>query len=559
MCRISGYSRDELIGQNPRLFRSGRHDEGFYHRMWQEIKGPGSWRGEIWNRRKNGEIFPGLLTISTVEDGSGKRYGFVASTSDLSPLHQAQERTEYLARHDALTSLPNRDALQDLLQEAMAQADQSGEQVVVSYLDLDQFKLVNESLGYQAGDRTLQEVARRLRRGLEQDNSLVRWGGDHFVAVSVTQRGSADAEDKARRLLESVNLPLDVDGHRLFLTISAGLSLYPGDAQTPEELVQHADTAMHSAKQLGRNHYKMFYETMNQEVVERLALESELRTALEQKQFILHYQPQVELATGRVRGLEALVRWRHTQRGLLMPDQFISVAEDADLIAPLGVQVLEMACRQIRLWMERGLPVERVAVNLSAHQLWEDDLAETVTEIMEKHGCPPQRLELEVTESVIMSSVEKGREALAKLHRLGVEVSIDDFGTGYSSLYYLKKLPFSVLKIDKSFVDDLPGDADSVNIVASIATLAHGMGKQVVVEGVETLPQLESVASCGCEIVQGFYFSRPLPPEEIERILSCDRRPFANRLPGARWVGTKLKPLCKMKSLPFLFFPGVAR
>lgn len=308
-----------------------------------------------------------------------------------------------------------------------------------------------------------------------------------------------------------MNLPLDVDGHRLFLTISAGLSLYPGDAQTPEELVQHADTAMHSAKQLGRNHYKMFYETMNQEVVERLALESELRTALEQKQFILHYQPQVELATGRVRGLEALVRWRHTQRGLLMPDQFISVAEDADLIAPLGVQVLEMACRQIRLWMERGLPVERVAVNLSAHQLWEDDLAETVTEIMEKHGCPPQRLELEVTESVIMSSVEKGREALAKLHRLGVEVSIDDFGTGYSSLYYLKKLPFSVLKIDKSFVDDLPGDADSVNIVASIATLAHGMGKQVVVEGVETLPQLESVASCGCEIVQGFYFSRPCP------------------------------------------------
>ncbi|MCF8034855.1 MAG: EAL domain-containing protein [Desulfarculaceae bacterium] len=533
LCEISGFSREELIDQSPRLFRSGSHDADFYRAMWQALKTEGAWRGEIWNRRKNGEIYPALLTISRVGNGQQDGTGFVAITSDLSDLRQAQERTEYLSRHDDLTGLFNRTTLHEHLKQAVEFARRQGRQVVVAYLDLDQFKLVNDSLGHEVGDRALVEVARRLHKGLLETDTLVRWGADHFVFVSLTPLGQEPAELLARRLLESVEAPLDLKGQRLFLTASAGLSIHPGDAENPEELVQHADTAMHSAKQLGRNRFQFFDASMNQYVVERLTLEGELRAALEQKQFILHYQPQVELSTGRVRGLEALVRWQHPRHGLMLPDHFIPVAEEADLIVPLGNQVLHMACAQMSRWQGMGVPVERVAVNLSSRQLWEEDLLETITNLLQEYGCPPDLLELEVTESVIMSSVEKGVEVLGRLRKLGVEVSIDDFGTGYSSLYYLKKLPFNILKIDKSFVDDIPGDEDSSNIVASIAGLAHGLHKQVVVEGVETRPQLEAVHSFGCEMVQGFYFSRPLAPEDVEQLLKSGPRPFANRIPGA--------------------------
>ena len=531
ICEISGYSRDQLLGQTPRLFRSGRHDQDFYRAMWQSLLEQGSWRGEIWDRRQNGEIYPAWLTISRVE-GGGDRSGYVVITSDLSALREAQERMDYLSRHDPLTGLPNRDSLRDRLEQALSYAEHQGRQLVVSYLDLDDFKLVNDSLGHQAGDLVLSEVAHRLRSALSEADILARWSGDHFVAASLTQRGGEYAARVAERMLNSLSESLDIQDNRLFLTASVGLSLYPVDAGQPEELVQHADTAMHEAKKQGRNRYVFFAAPMNQQVVERLSMEVDMRGALERGEFTLLYQPQVELATGRVRGLEALVRWEHPTLGLLMPDSFLPVAEESGLVVPLGRQVLEMACAQMRAWRAAGLPVELMAVNLSARQLWEEDMAATINQIMESNGCQPWRLELEVTESVIMSSVEKGVEVLGRLRASGVEVSIDDFGTGYSSLYYLKKLPFTTLKIDKSFVDDIPGDPDSTNIVASITTLAHGLGKRVVVEGVETREQMETVASFGCEMVQGFYFSRPLAPERVQQLLSRDPAPFASLIPG---------------------------
>ncbi|MCB2227030.1 MAG: EAL domain-containing protein [Desulfarculaceae bacterium] len=533
LCQTTGYTRAELIGRTPQVFRSGRHDKDFYRDMWSSITGPGSWRGEILNRRKNGEIYPALLSISRVDSNQPGAAAFVAVSSDLTALRQAQDRMKYLSRHDALTGLHNRDTLPARLDEALARARREGRQVVVSYLDLDQFKLVNESMGHEIGDQILVEVSRRLQSGLGEADALVRWGGDHFVAVFLTAPNGEEAERIAELTLKCMDAPLDMGGQRIFVTASAGLSVSPGDAETPEELIQHADTAMHAAKRRGRSRYEFFDASMNRRVVDRLTLEGELRTALEQEQFILYYQPQVELSTGRVRGLEALVRWQHPRHGLLLPESFIPVAEEADLIVPLGDQVLRMACGQIRRWLGQGLTLPRVAVNISARQIWEKDLVETVLAIMGGNGCPADKLELEVTESVIMSSVEKGMQVLGRLRELGVEVSIDDFGTGYSSLYYLKKLPFSVLKIDKSFVEDLPGDEDSSYIVATIASLAHGLGKAVVVEGVETLDQLKAVASFGCENVQGFYFSKPLPPDEATALLGSGPRPFADRLPGA--------------------------
>ncbi len=532
ICEISGYSREQLLGQTPRLFHSGRHDRDFYRAMWRSLLEQGSWRGEIWNRRQNGEIYPAWLTISRVEGSGGGQTGYVAITSDLSALREAQERMDYLSRHDPLTGLPNRDSLRDRLEQALSYAEQQERQLVVSYLDLDNFKLVNDSLGHQAGDQALSEVANRLRSALGEADTLARWGGDHFVAASLTRRDGGDAARVAERLLSALSEPLEIQGNRLFLTASVGLSLYPVDADQPEELVQHADTAMHEAKKQGRNHYVFFAAPMNRQVVERLSMEVDMRGALERGEFTLLYQPQVELATGRVRGLEALVRWEHPTQGLIMPEAFLPVAEESGLVVPLGKQVLEMACAQMRAWRAADLPVELMAVNLSARQLWDQDLTATITHIMESNGCQPQRLELEVTESVIMSSVEKGVEVLGGLRASGIEMSIDDFGTGYSSLYYLKKLPFTTLKIDKSFVDDIPQDEDSTNIVASITALAHSLGKRVVVEGVETREQLETVASFGCEMVQGFYFSPPLDPRQVQELLAHGPTPFAHLLPA---------------------------
>ena len=530
-CHISGFTREELIGERPDKLRSGRHDRDFYRAMWNSLLEDGAWRGEVWNRRKNGEIHPVWLTISRVGGDQGVQ-GYVAINSDLSALREAQERMEYLAHHDSLTGLPNRALLRDRLEQALAYAQQQERQVVVSYLDLDQFKLLNESLGHNTGDWALTEVARRLRQALGEADTLVRWGGDHFVAMSLTSRGSEYAVRVAERLLASLASPLDIKGHKMFITACVGQSLYPGDAASPEVLIQHADTAMHAAKQTGRGQYKFFDESMNHEVVARLSMENDMRAALEKGQFTLLYQPQVELATGAVKRVEALVRWNHPSQGLLMPGAFLSVAEDSGLIVPMGLQILRMACAQMRLWEEQGIHLERMAVNLSARQMWEKDLVETVTRIMTESGCAPSRLELEVTESVVMASVQRGGEVLERLRAAGVHTSIDDFGTGYSSLYYLKKLPFHTLKIDKSFVDDIPDDRDSMNIVEYVANLAHGLGKEVVVEGVETRRQMETVAALGCEMVQGFYFASPLDPEQLRALLAGGPRPFAHLLPG---------------------------
>ncbi len=531
MCQMSGYERRELLGQNPRLFKSGRQNPEFYCDMWNSLSKKGSWRGEIYNRRKSGEIYPAWLTITAVGDKDAGAHHFVAISSDLSAIVQAQERMEYLARHDYLTGLPNRQALRPCLELAMAQADQKGRKVLVVYLDLDRFKLVNESLGHEKGDEALLAVSKRLQKVLADGDTLVRWGGDHFVGVVNLDGDGEKAAEIGGKLMASLQAPFEIGGQRLYMSASLGMSLYPNDARDPDTLVQHADTAMHAAKELGRRRYKFFSTQMNRRVVERLALEVDLRAAVDRREFFLVYQPRVEIKTGVVKGVEALVRWQHPRLGLLMPDHFLPTAEESGLIVPIGQQVLEMACAQLKIWLEQKVPVRRVAVNLSGRQFWEEDLTGMITGTLARNGLSTEHFELEVTESVVMGTVEAAARVLRELRALGIDIALDDFGTGYSSLYYLKELPISILKIDKSFVTQIPEDRDSTTIVATIATLAHGLGMGVVVEGVETLAQLETVARFGCEQVQGYYFSRPLPPEEISALLKSSPRPFSGKIP----------------------------
>lgn len=532
MCEMSGYERHELLGQNPRVFKSGRQNSEYYCDMWDTLNKKGSWRGEIFNRRKDGEIYPAWLTITAVGDKDKGAHHFVAISSDLSALMEAQERMEYLARHDHLTGLPNRQALRACLEQAMAQADQKGRKVLLAYLDLDQFKLVNESLGHERGDKALLAVAERLQKHLAEGDSLVRWGGDHFVGVVILDGDGEKAEEVAGKLLACFQAPFDVAGQQLYMSASLGMSLYPDDARDPDTLVQHADTAMHAAKELGRRRYKFFSAQMNRRVVERLALEGDLRSALDKKEFFLVYQPRVEVKTGAVEGVEALIRWQHPRLGLLMPDHFLPAAEESGLIVPIGQQVLEMACAQIKQWLAQGVPVKRVAVNLSGRQFWEEDLAGMITGTLANYGLTTQHFELEVTESVVMGTVAAASRVLRELHDLGMDIALDDFGTGYSSLYYLKELPIDILKIDKSFITQIPDDRDSTTIVATVASLAHGLGMRVVVEGVETLRQLKTVMGFGCEQVQGYYFSRPISPEEVSALLKAGRFPFAGKIPG---------------------------
>ena len=532
MCEMSGYERHELLGKTPRVFKSGRQNSEYYRDMRDSLNKSGSWRGEIYNRRKDGEVYPAWLTITAVGDKKSGAHHFVAISSDLSALMEAQERMEYLARHDHLTGLPNRQALRSCLEQAISLADQKGRKVLLVYLDLDQFKLVNESLGHEKGDKALLAVAKRLQKSLAKGDTLVRWGGDHFVGVVSLDGDGEKAEEIAGKLLACFQAPFEVAGQQLYMSASLGMSLYPDDVRDPDTLVQNADTAMHAAKELGRRRYKFFSAQMNRRVVERLALEGELRSALDNKEFFLVYQPRVALKTGVVEGVEALIRWQHPRLGLLMPDHFLPTAEESGLIVPIGRQVLEMACSQIKDWLGQGVPVKRVAVNLSGRQFWEEDLTGMITGTLARYGLTTEHFELEVTESVVMGTVEAAARVLRELHDLGMEIALDDFGTGYSSLYYLKELPIDTLKIDKSFITQIPDDHDSTTIVAAVAALAHGLGMGVVVEGVETLRQLNCVAGFGCEQVQGYYFSRPISPDEVSALLKGSDCPFADKIPG---------------------------
>ncbi|MDI6745877.1 MAG: EAL domain-containing protein [Rhodocyclaceae bacterium] len=518
---ITGYPETEALGRNPSMFKSGREDQSFYRAMWNSIEETGHWQGEIWNRRKNGEIFPQLLTISTVLDNNGQPSNYVGVMTDLSQIKDSEARLEHLAHYDPLTTLPNRLLLQSRLGHALDTAGRQKQRLAVLYVDLDRFKNINDSLGHPIGDELLEALAERLQKGLRSEDTLGRLGGDEFLLILENLQRPEDAAGIAKNLIglldEAFSLP---SGHEVYVGASIGISLFPDDGTTCTELIQHADVAVYQAKEAGRNTYSFYTPALTRIANERLDLEARLRVALTQGEFLLHYQPQVDIRSGALIGCEALVRWNNPQQGLVPPDRFIPLAEETGLIVPLGEWVLRQACTQAKAWIEAGMSQLSMAVNLSARQLRQTDIVARVAAILAETGLPAAALKLELTESMIMGRGDEAVALLQGLKDLGLRLSIDDFGTGYSSLAYLKRFPIDELKIDRGFVRDIPHDSDDNEIATAIIGMARGLRLNVMAEGVETEAQRDFLAQCGCNAYQGFLFSHPLPADEFTRLLN---------------------------------------
>ncbi|WP_291717966.1 EAL domain-containing protein [Magnetospirillum sp. 64-120] len=513
--QLTGYAFDEVVGHNPSMLQSGLHDRSFYDRMWQSLHVQGIWQGEIWNRRKSGEVYPEWLTINVIRDEDGVITQYAAVFSDISERKKTEERIKNLAYFDVLTGLPNRRLFTDRLQVAIAHAHRHGAQMAIMFLDLDLFKRINDSLGHGIGDQVLCEVANRLQACVREGDTVARLGGDEFVILLPELDHVEDAAKLADRVISRVKQPLSVDEHELYVTTSVGIAVYPDDGLTDETLIKNADTAMYRAKDLGRNSYQLYTPAMNAKSFERLAMESSLRHALNRGEFTLVYQGKIDLVSGRMSGVEALVRWRHPEMGLVSPAEFIPLAENMGLISEIGAWVLKAACRQSQSWFDLGLPRVRIAVNVSTLQFREGDLAELVKQALQESGLPPQFLELEITESVLMQRVDENAQVLQELRAMGIHISIDDFGTGYSSLSYLKRMPIDALKIDRSFVKDITEDGDGAAIVSTIINLAHNLKLRAVAEGVETQDQADFLRQRGCDEIQGFLVSRPVSAEDL--------------------------------------------
>jgi diguanylate cyclase (GGDEF)-like protein/PAS domain S-box-containing protein len=512
--KITGYDEAEVMGRDPKLLGSGRHDGAFFKNMWQALSDRGHWTGEIWDKRKDGSEYPKWVRVDTIRDPEGCISHYVTVFSDISERKASEERIRHLAQHDALTGLPNRFTLAAHLEHALARAERSGEKVGLMFIDLDNFKTVNDTLGHHIGDRLLCEVAKRIGRAVRKSDIVARIGGDEFVVVLESTKVESDEGMVAQKIIDQLGEPIVIDGNVLHTTPSIGLAIFPEDGDSAEVLMKNADVAMYHAKSAGRNNYQFYTEHMNHAAAVRAQMEGRLRAALSGDEFLLHYQPQINLATGKVSGIEALIRWQNPELGLVSPANFIPLAEEVGLIVPISAWVLENACKTAKLWCEQDIAFECMSVNISPQEFRQRNFPEMVEAVLLKTGLPAARLELEITESTLMDSADTTVEMLLRLKALGVTLAIDDFGTGYSSLGYLKRFPIDRLKIDRSFVRDLETDASDAAISTAVIALAHSLGLQVVAEGVETQGQADFLLQRGCDSVQGYLFSRPVPAEQ---------------------------------------------
>lgn len=530
---ITGYEPVEVLGNNREMLQSARHEATFFEAQRQQLEHSGRWQGEVWNRRKNGETYPEWQTISTVTDEEGRALNYVTVFSDISLLKVSQERLEYLAHHDVLTGLPNRLLFRDRLEHAIQRADRGGSKLAVLFLDLDRFKHVNDSLGHTVGDALLQEVASRLRTFLRRDDTLARLGGDEFTILMEGLRQGKDASVLAEKLIQALGEPFQLQSYELLVGASIGISIYPQDAQSAESLLRNADAAMYRAKDNGRNTHRFYSKDMTTTALERVVLEAQLRHAIEQEQLQLHYQPEVDLVTGELVGLEALVRWKHPGKGFIEPSRFILLAEETGLIVPLGEWVLRAACTQGKKWLDAGVDFGSLAVNVSASQVLRGTLRQCIERVLRETGFPPERLEIEINESFIMRQPNQSIDHFTAIRELGVQLAIDDFGTGHSSLAYLKQLPIDKLKIDRSFVRDLPEDINDAVIAKAVIALGHSLQFRVIAEGVETLGQRDFLRLQGCDEAQGFLYSQPMDATRAEKLV----RTFSQHRPSSASPG----------------------
>ncbi|MBL7003287.1 MAG: EAL domain-containing protein [Gammaproteobacteria bacterium] len=516
---ITGFTSEEAIGNTPRLFKSEHHSESFYSALWDDVIKHGKWEGEIWNRRKNGEVFTAWQSITAVKNNKDEIKHYIGVMSDITEQKLSAERISYLAQYDVVTELPNRSLLEDRIQQLIKHARREDLQLAILFIDLDRFKRVNDSLGHPFGDKILKHVSSLLLSCIREQDTVGRLSGDEFIILVEVADSFLGAELVAKKVLKAFNKPLTLEGHTVQVGTSIGISLFPNDGDTFSELIQRADFAMYQAKKMGGSQYHFFEKKLSDSISKRHLIEVELREAIESGQLRTFFQPQFDLKSGCLSGSEALIRWLHPVRGLIGPAEFLSVAEETGLIVQIGEWILNDACKFYKSWIDKKLTPGVLAVNLDGQQIQQDGLVDLVNDIIISSGLPVSNLELEITEGYIMKEVERDLNVLNELRSLGVSIAIDDFGTGQSSLSYLKHLPINKLKIDRSFIMDIPQDSNDQAITQAIIAMGKSLGLKLIAEGVETEQQEDFLMNCGCYNVQGFRYSKPLAAEEFENLL----------------------------------------
>lgn len=519
-CSISGYSPEDVLGKTPAVLNSGRQGNEFYQKMWAELNLCGHWHGEIWNRRKDGGIYPEWLSIAAVYGKDGEVINYIGVFTDISEQKENEARIHHLAHHDVLTGLPNRLLLEDRVSQGILKSKRSNKPMALIFVDLDRFKNINDTLGHEVGDNLLVQAAQRGLSVLRDTDTLSRQGGDEFVVVLPELDHRQDAMHVTRKLLAALGTPYLLAGHELIVSASAGIALYPDDGQTVSELLRKADAAMYRAKDEGRNTFRFFSAEINTASLGELLLENDLHGALDRGEIFMYYQPKVDARTGELIGAEALMRWQHREHGMIPPGRFIPLAEENGLINSFGEWAIRNVCAQQRAWLDAGLLVVPVAVNVSAQQFAQQDLPQMVAHVLAEYGIPPQLLELELTESLLMRNASRATHVLQVLRSMHIHVSIDDFGTGYSSLSYLKQFPVQSLKIDRSFVCEIGEQGETIRLASAIIAMAHELDLSVIAEGVETEAQSRYLLEHGCDQFQGYMYGRPQPAEELGKLLA---------------------------------------
>lgn len=518
---MTGYREDEILGETPRILRSDRHDKLFYQIMWKELLLVGEWSGEVWNKRKNGEIYPQRLSISALRQANGEVHNYVAVMSDLTARKDAEERIEHQATHDPLTGLPNRVLFLDRLANACSRATRDHEETALLLLDLDRFKLINDSMGHDAGDQLLRETAGRLLGCVRETDTVARIGGDEFTVVVQNLKETKDVEVVAKKILKELSEPFQIGAAEpTFISASIGIAAAPNDATTPDSLMKYADMAMYQAKDEGRNNYRFFSDKLNEDLHQRIGMVRDIHRALAENEFDVYYQPILDSNSGCLVGAEALLRWNRPD-GIQAPaGEFIAIAEDTGLIIPIGETVLEKVVNALVSWRRAGAPPVRVSINLSRRQLRDSNAFERIRERLAASSVPPDCLEFEISETVLKDETPAIRDALKKLAGFGVGLAVDNFGTGYTSLQHLRKVPVTSLKIDKLFIGNLLADDDDAVLTDAIIAMAHSLGISIVAEGVESDEQWERLRERSCDFIQGYLVSKPLAESEFLALLN---------------------------------------